>query len=333
MDFSKELEYVGDISQLFNVKEYVLTGGRAEGEKALDVSTGAGLSFTVLPSRCMDISHLSLKGVNFSFISPCGHAAPQFYDRQGTGFLRSFTAGFLTTCGLDTSGPPDDSEGGERPMHGLINATPAEQFGWSIDISDGVPTLTLRGKMRQAVLFGEHLWLERTYTVRYNENRIHLHDRVYNAAFKPQEHMMLYHFNFGYPLLCEDTVLNIPSKSVVPRDERAAQGLDRWNKVDEPTQDYAEMCFFHDALADERGIAKMGMFNPRLNMGFECEYSALTLPCFLEWKMMNKGEYVMGFEPANNFLGGRAKERAAGRLVTLAAGESRAYDFDFAFQG
>ena len=333
MDFSREREYIGDLSQLFHVKEYILTGGRAEGEKAIDISTGAGLCFTVLPGRCMDISHLSMKGVNFSFIAPCGMVAPQFFSDRDKNFLKSFTAGFLTTCGLDNAGPPDHDGTMDLPMHGRINGIPAEQFGYAVDLVDGVPTLTMRGKMRQARLFGEHLWLERTYTVRYNDNRIIFNDIVTNAAYQPQEHFMLYHFNLGYPLLCEDTVLRIPTQKVTARDARAAEGKDHYDKVDCPQQDYAEMCFFHEPVADENGKVTIGMFNPRINMGFELTYGIDTLDYLVHWKMMNKGEYVIGLEPSNNLLGGRDEERAAGRLKTIPAGGNIRYDFEITVKG
>ncbi|NEW85573.1 MAG: DUF4432 family protein, partial [Mariniphaga sp.] len=94
------LKYAGDFSQLFGIKEYTLAGGKAKGVKAFDIKTGSGLEFTVLSDRCLDIAGLSFKGINCSYISKTGIVSPEFYDESGIGFLRSFNAGFLTTCGL-----------------------------------------------------------------------------------------------------------------------------------------------------------------------------------------------------------------------------------------
>lgn len=107
-DFSKRklLKYVGDFSQLFGIKEHTLSGGKAGGVKAFDVRNGSGLEFTVLADRCLDISALSFNGINCSYISKTGIVAPEYYHEDGIGFLRSFAAGFLTTCGLRNVGSP-----------------------------------------------------------------------------------------------------------------------------------------------------------------------------------------------------------------------------------
>ena len=81
-----------------------LEGGRQDGVRATTAVSENGLSYTVIVDRCMDIAYLSFKGTNISFINPNGITAPQYYDRQGTNWLKNFTAGFFTTCGLDNVG-------------------------------------------------------------------------------------------------------------------------------------------------------------------------------------------------------------------------------------
>ncbi|MCK9618592.1 MAG: aldose 1-epimerase family protein, partial [Lentimicrobiaceae bacterium] len=73
------LKYVGDFSQLFGIKGYTLTGGKANGVKAFDVKNGSGLEFTVLADRCLDIAGLSFKGINCSYITKNGIVAPEYY--------------------------------------------------------------------------------------------------------------------------------------------------------------------------------------------------------------------------------------------------------------
>ena len=53
-----------------------------------------------------DISRLRCRGVNLSYLSPCGYVGPAYYESEGAGWLKSFTAGFLTTCGLRVVGSP-----------------------------------------------------------------------------------------------------------------------------------------------------------------------------------------------------------------------------------
>ena len=55
MSFQEERPYIGNLSQLFNVKEYRLTGGRQDGVRAVDICTGCGMELTVLPDRAMDL--------------------------------------------------------------------------------------------------------------------------------------------------------------------------------------------------------------------------------------------------------------------------------------
>ena len=96
--------YIGHESQLYGVEEHRLVGGRGDGMRLFQVKNGKGLEFTVSADRCADISRLSVEGVNMGYFSPCGYVAPAYYDGVGDGFLKSFTAGFLTTCGLNGVG-------------------------------------------------------------------------------------------------------------------------------------------------------------------------------------------------------------------------------------
>ena len=90
--------WIGDLSQVAGIKHYELRSGRAKGTEAFDVRTGAGLAFTVVKDRALDIAWASYKDTALSFITPNGIVAPAFFESQGNGFLRSFYAGLLTTC-------------------------------------------------------------------------------------------------------------------------------------------------------------------------------------------------------------------------------------------
>jgi uncharacterized protein YdiU (UPF0061 family) len=81
-EFSKFelMKRIGDISQVAGAKEYLLTSGKADGVKAIDVKTGTGLSFTVLPSRGLDIAWADYKGQAIAFISKTGVVAPAYYN-------------------------------------------------------------------------------------------------------------------------------------------------------------------------------------------------------------------------------------------------------------
>jgi hypothetical protein len=50
------------------------------------------------------------------------------------------------------------------------------------------------------------------------------------------------------------------------------------------------------------------------------------LPRLIQWKMPGAGAHVLGIEPANCHVEGRAAERERGTLVMLAPGETRRHE-------
>ena len=60
-EYAQKLKYTGNKNQLFSVKNYIMTDGRANNLRAIDVINGRGLFMTILPDRCMDITSLYSK--------------------------------------------------------------------------------------------------------------------------------------------------------------------------------------------------------------------------------------------------------------------------------
>ena len=122
--------YIGHASQLCGVEEVRLVGGKGDGMRLLQLRNAAGLEMTISADRCADISRLVFKGDNMGYFSPNGYVAPTYYDDKGNGWLKGFTAGFLTTCGLTAVGSPCTDAGEELPLHGTIGNTPCERIWW-----------------------------------------------------------------------------------------------------------------------------------------------------------------------------------------------------------
>lgn len=327
MSYQQKRAYQGELAQTFSLKEYVYAGGKAEGVRAADVANNAGVELTVLAGRCMDFGAFRYRGRGLNFFTPAGVVNSQFYDNRGEEFLRSFAGGFLTTCGLTEIGSGGECDGEQLGLHGRIGNTPAEQFGAAIEWESGEPRAVLSGVMRQARLFGENLRLHRRIVMGYDQKGFSFTDTVENIGFTTQPFMLLYHFNLGYPLVDEQAEIFLPASGTAPRNDRAAEGLDRWNRLQAPSPGWEEMCYLHTLKADKRGRSAAALYNHGLELGVVIRFDRALLDHFVEWKSMAAGNYVVGLEPTNGFVDGRAAAKAIGDLKVLQPGDRFAYDF------
>ena len=313
--------YLGHPSQLYGVEEHRLVGGKGDGMRLLEVRNGRGLAFTVSADRNADLSRLSFKGGNYGYFAPCGYVSPSYYDGVGDGFLKSFTAGFLTTSGLNNVGSCCTDGAEELPLHGTIANTPVEHIGWWI----GDDEIIIRSETNDGRLFAHKLRLERTYRCSLRENSLILQDKVINEGDSACPAELLYHINIGYPLLCEESEVFIPSQRVLPRDERAAEGIETWDQMLPPTAGFEEQCYFH--YFEKEGIA--AVYSPILGTGLVIRFDIKNLPFFTQWKMMGRRDYVLGLEPGNAHPVGLARLREEGQLTVLEPGERVEYEVKF----
>jgi hypothetical protein len=330
-NWSKEelLSRVGQMEQLAGIRLVEALEGKGRGCRLLDVWTGSGLRFQVNADRALDISYAEFLGMPLGWRSPAGEVHPAYYEPQGFGWLRSFTGGLLTTCGLDQFGVPAQDEGLEFGLHGRISNCPAVQVNHRASWKGEDYALEITGECRQAALFRENLVLRRRITTSLGSNRIRIEDEITNQGFEPAAHMILYHFNLSFPLVSEYSRLQVQSQETLARDEAAQPGLGEWDRFQPPTEGYREQVFIHRPMADPEGIATVDLVNPRVGLGLRWRYSVANLPYLMEWKMMGKGAYVVGVEPANcNGLGGRSATREKGLLPRLEPGETQEYRID-----
>lgn len=304
MKYNDEKKYIGNRSQLLRAMRVQMQEGKAKGVEMVDVQNSSGMHFDINLSRGMDIPFLDFEGQNFGFISPCGIVAPEYFDDKELGFLKSFTCGFMTTCGLKMAGAPCEYEGQSYGLHGNASHTPAEEVTCILCEDEEVPYIRITGKIRDAIIFGDKLVLEREIKCYYKERKISVRDKVTNEGYKKARHMIVYHCNLGYPLLSDNSEIFIPSTSVHARNNHAQEGIDVWTNVENPNPDYEEMCYYHDMKKDENNMSTAAIFNPDLNMGVAIEFDTDSLDHFVQWKMMGAGDYVMGLEPANSTIDG-----------------------------
>lgn len=326
------MKRIGDISQIAGARECTLESGRAGGVKAIDVKTGSGFSFTVLPGRGLDIAWADYKGIALSFISKTGVVNPAYFEPAGNGFLRSFFAGMLTTCGLTYMGAACEDNGEQLGLHGRASNTPAEGVCVSNEWYGDEFIVKIRGKIRESTVFGENITLDREIVTALGENRLIIRDKIENCGFDTQPFMLLYHCNFGFPLLDRDTKIILPAGTATrARDAEAVKGMGVWDSFEGPVHKYKEQVFYHDICPHEDGTVTVKLINSSLGeagLGLYLKYNKTELPYFMEWKQLGEGDYAVGLEPATWFPEGRSKARERGELLHLEPGENKNFELE-----
>ena len=326
---------VGRIEQIGGVRRLQWREGREADSEQIEVRTGAGLRYLVSPSRALDISLAEFGGTPLSWQAANGDVHPAYFDARAAEWLRTAVGGLLMTCGLSYVGAPGEDEGEQLGLHGRIHHLPARHLAvegqWQADEYE----IRIAGTVTEARIFGEHLRLRRTIRSRLGQNRIIITDEVENVGFAATPLMILYHFNFGFPLLDTKTTVRLPSQKVVARDDGVpVAGYDSWQA---PAAGYGERVYYHQNLtADENGRLTATIHNPEFPMAgggkrplsLHLSWYKQQLPRLVQWKMPGAGVHVLGIEPANCYVEGRAAERARGTLETLPPGDSRTYELE-----
>lgn len=327
------LRHLGSISQVGGLKRYVLTEGKAKGVEAVDVATGSGLEFTVLPGRCMDLNWTRYKGVPISWQSKAELTSGAYLEQEGMEWLRSFYGGMLTTCGFSNVGGPCREERRifglqNYGLHGRLAHIPATQVcckeGWEGEEY----IMIVEGQMRQSAVHGENMVLRRTITAKLGENKIWLHDEIENEGHTAEALLLLYHMNFGYPLLSGKSRLVVNSETIWGADSAAEQEMELCRQFHEPVHLENERCYFHELRTDEEGNTKIALINEELELGASLRFNRKQLPCLTEWKMLAESEYVLGLEPGNVNPIGRTQAKEQNKLQYLESGKIHTVDLE-----
>jgi hypothetical protein len=323
--------FVGHVGQVGGIRAVELAAGRERGVRAFDVDTGAGFVFTVLADRALDITRATFNGKSLAYLSPAGQAHPAYYDPHGAGWLHTFPGGLVTTCGLAHLGAPVVDDGVELGLHGRVSTLPADELGYWGEWQGDDYWMHLQGTLTEGAIFGNPLRLTRRISARLGVNALRITDTVENLGGTPTPHMLLYHCNFGFPLLAPEAQIVASSRRVTPRDAAAESGVFDHAGFQPPEAGYAEQVFFHDMVADNAGDVRVALINRGLDggLGVGLTYHQASLPYFTQWKQMGFGSYVLGLEPGNCQVLGRPAERAAGRLRTLQPSEQVTTHLEF----
>lgn len=287
---------------------------------------------TVLLERAMDISSFTFKGIPIAWRSSTKETSPIYYESKGFEWLRTFYGGLLTTRGLTSIGVPSIDNSEELGLHGRISNLPAENIFADGRWEGNNYIMWVHGKIRETKVFGDKLELTRKITTTMDVPEIIIEDSVENIGSVTSPLMILYHMNFGFPLLDLESELIFGKAKTTPRDEEAKEGLDNFSRFSEPIEQFKEKVYFHDIEADGQGNCNVALINRAFNnvqgLGVAIKFIKNSLPYLIQWKQMGVGEYVCGIEPSNSFVRGRDIEKKEKTLKFIKPGQKINYKLE-----
>ncbi|MFS8617165.1 MAG: aldose 1-epimerase family protein [Solitalea sp.] len=323
--------------QVGGIETAVLDNGPGRGTRIAWINTGGGLRYKVVLDRAMDIADAFYNQHSLAWLSHGGITSPQPFSGGGLNWLRTFGGGLVTTCGLTHVGGPEEDEYGQRGLHGLISNTPAViESVIQPDPAAGRTEMRITGIMRETQPFGPSLELRRTISGELGKPLIRIRDEVANRGNTPAPHMLLYHCNFGWPLVDEGTDIvwegNWQAREQGDANRIFREGND-FRKCPAPLPEHrgaGEEAAFIDIRPDASGRCSCGLYNARLGMALALRFTKSQLPWLVNWQHWGEGEYVTGLEPGTHPAIGQAAARKNNELIFLEPGEQREYDLEIA---
>lgn len=337
-DLSVTAKDVGGSADGYSIVKRTLRGGLTDGVDAITVDNGK-FSFVVLPTRGMNVWKAWLDKLEIGWQSPVrGPVNPVFVpiaEPSGLGWLDGFDE-LLVRCGLESNGAPEfDTETGrlKYPLHGHIGNKPAHRVEVAVDGESGEITVT--GIVEEARFHFSKLRLTSTIKTKVGEPGFRIQDVVENFGGVETGAQLLYHVNFGQPLVDPGAQFVAPLRTVVPRNDHAAEGLENWRSYPNEQAGFEEQVYFLELLAGEDGYTQALIKNAHSTQGVSMRFNKNKLPCYSVWKNPEAAEdgYVTGLEPGTNFPNPRSYEAAQNRVVNLPPGKTITFDFQLTVHG
>ncbi len=319
----------------WSVTKRTLRGGRRDGVDLVRLDNGA-FSVDIVPTRGMGFRRGQYRGDRIGWTSAVtdGPVHPQFVNLMnggGLGWLEGYDE-MLVRCGLGNIGAPyqetvESPDGTRRDvlrgLHGKVGNTPAHKV--VVHHDPATREIAVEGEVDESTPFGPQVRLATRVATAPGSNAIRVRDEYINLRESPSAMQVLYHWNFGTPILEEGARVVAPFRTVVPRDERARSGIGHYDVYGAPEPGYAEQVYFFELHGDGAGRRTVAMLRNRAGTkAVALRFSLDALPCFTVWKNTAglKEGYVTGLEPSTSYPNARPFEEARGRVLTLPPGGS-----------
>ncbi len=315
----------------WSITKQTLQGGMQEGVQLIEVNNGA-IQFTIIPTRGMSLYNVVSGDLELGWQSPVKQIVhPQHIDlndQGGLGWLAGFNE-LMVRCGVAFAGHPGEDDGKMLTLHGRIGNIPAHDVSIAVD-SKPPHRIRVRGKVSERMFkFGQFdLWTE--VSTIPGSHSIQINDVLVNQSDYAQEYQIIYHTNFGRPLLEQGAQFVAPVKTLAPFDAYAAKDLGSYATYLGPTPNYGEQVYCATLFADAAGQTAVMLKNADGQQGAGIRYNSGTLPYFTLWKNTDTEAdgYVTGLEPGTGYPYNRSVERAEGRVPKLGAGQQTRFALD-----
>ena len=322
-------------AQVAGIETSVLANGPGKGVRIAWVNTGSGLRYQVILDRALDIGKAFYNQHSLAWLSHAGPISPRPDANKDLEWLYTFGGGLLVTCGLTHIGHPEADDKQQRGLHGRIsNINSTLESIVQPDIFSGDLEMSITAVTKQSSLYGPNLELRRTISSRVGESKIRIHDVVINRANSTCPHMILYHLNFGWPLVDDGTdIIWKGHCESIDRDKDCDIFNDKhdFKKCQKPMDSHqgdGSAVGIIDVEPDTEGICTVGLANHKLNIALVIKYKKQQLGYLTNWQHWGRGEYVCALEPGTNPPIGQIKAREQNELIVLEPGERREYDLE-----
>jgi hypothetical protein len=316
----------------WSIKKITLHGGKQEGVDLITVNNGK-LSFLVIPTRGMSMLRAQMSDIRLGWDSPVKEVVNPAYinldTRGGLGWLDGFNE-WMPRAGIEWSGHPGLDGQRSLSLHGKIGNTPASEVTVAID--EGPNTVIhIKGVVNEVSMFGANLELRTDISTVVGSNHIVVNDTITNKSAAPQEFQVLYHSNYGEPLLEEGSRFVAAAKEVRPLDKVAQGALQSYATYGPSKPGFSEQVYGITPYSNASNVTTVMLRNAEGNKAVTLTYSLAELPYVTLWKNTGaRGEaYVTGLEPGTSFPANRSVERKAGRVPVLQPGAARQFRVDF----
>jgi hypothetical protein len=325
----------------WSVKQETLHGGKQEGVHRVTIDNGK-LKIVVIATRGMSVFEVRHGDLRLGWDSPVKELVhPNLINlerRGGLGWLEGFNE-WMVRCGLEFAGHPGmdefiDNTGATQQMnltlHGKIGNIPASEVELLIDRKPP-HRIRLRGTVHERSFYGPKLELVAEISTEPDADTFRITDQVTNHGATDQEFQLIYHANYGRPLLEQGSKAIVAAERIAPMNDHAAPAISGYAEYVGPTKCFIEQVYLVHPLSDADGRTQIVLKNAAGDRASSIAWNVRELPYLTIWKNTAAVEdgYVTGLEPATGFPYNRRVERKAGRLAKLSPGQQRSFTLDF----